>query len=116
MAVLFPIVRLAYVNEDHPMIDKLLKDALATGAIKQFRGYQADPKEVVASGSVRGLGTRLQLKGIKYSNITDIPDKSATILAACSLFRTMSGCQRAGPTVRHWQNVLFGFGTPKDWH
>ncbi len=65
----------AYVNEDHPQIDKILKVALATGIVKQFDGYQAnDPTDVVRQ--VFAIWHTLQLKGIRYSDITDTPNES----------------------------------------
>ncbi|MBI5367146.1 MAG: hypothetical protein HZA54_08925 [Planctomycetes bacterium] len=60
----------AYVNENHPLIDKLLKEALATKAVSSFSGYQEkDPKAVYAQ--VYSIWRVLQQRGVKYSSITE---------------------------------------------
>jgi hypothetical protein len=61
----------AYVNEDHPWIDMLLKEALDHGVVKQFSGYQTnDPKEVYLQ--VYAIWNVLQRRGLKYSSITTV--------------------------------------------
>ncbi len=38
----------AYVNEQHPFVDKLLREALDIGVVDKFTGYQSnDPEEVI---------------------------------------------------------------------
>lgn len=59
----------AYVNESHPMIDKILKEALKTGIVKGFDGYQSESHEAVLD-QVYAIWTALQKRGIKYSSIT----------------------------------------------
>jgi hypothetical protein len=59
----------AYVNENHPWVDGLLKEALATGVVSGFTGYQSgDPDEVLAQ--VFAVWNVLQKRGIKYSDIS----------------------------------------------
>lgn len=72
----------AYVNENHPWINGLLKEALDvgkdTGIIESFDGYQSgDPDVVVAQ--VFAIWNALQRRGIKYSSITTTtPSKYAS--------------------------------------
>jgi len=62
----------AYVNENHPWIDGVLKDALATGIVDSFTGYQSgDPKQVQLQ--VFAVWHALQRRGIKYSDISTSP-------------------------------------------
>ena len=59
----------AYVNESHPMIDVILKEALKTKVVDGFTGYQSgDGDEVIRQ--VYAIWTALQKRGIKYSSIT----------------------------------------------
>ena len=66
----------AYVNENHPWIDGLLKEAL--GAAKEqelingFTGYQSgNPEEVLSQ--VFAIWNALQRRGIKYSDVSTAP-------------------------------------------
>jgi hypothetical protein len=59
----------AYVNENHPWVDQVLKDAKATGLASSFAGYQGTDKEVL--DQVNAIWVALQRKGITYSSITD---------------------------------------------
>lgn len=56
----------AYVNENHPWIDQLLKDALDRKLVAGFVGYQQGP--AVAEEQVFAVWNILQNRGIKYSN------------------------------------------------
>ena len=68
----------AYVNEDHPFIDKILKEALSTKITNNFAGYQAqDPADVLKQ--VFAVWTALQKHGIQYSSITEVPGGSALV-------------------------------------
>ena len=59
----------AYVNEDHPAVDAILKEALATDVVDAFTGYQSgDPDEVLKQ--VFAIWHVLQRRGIRYSSIT----------------------------------------------
>lgn len=62
----------AYVNENHPWIDGLLKEALETGIVDSFTGYQSEDKKTVLS-QVFAIWHVLQRRGIKYSDITTTP-------------------------------------------
>lgn len=59
----------AYVNENHPWVDQVLKDAKATGLASSFAGYQGSDKEVL--DQVNAIWVALQRRGITYSSITD---------------------------------------------
>ncbi len=59
----------SYVNENHPWVDQVLKDAKATGLASSFAGYQGTDKEVL--DQVNAVWVALQRKGITYSSITD---------------------------------------------
>jgi hypothetical protein len=71
----FSMVFAAYVNENHPWVDGILKDALKTGLVTGFTGYQSgDPDEVLTQ--VFAVWKVLQDRGIKYSDIsTTTPSK-----------------------------------------
>ncbi|MBL9114764.1 MAG: hypothetical protein JNJ83_07120 [Verrucomicrobiaceae bacterium] len=64
----------AYVNENHPWVDELLKDALQSKLVSSFSGYQSqNPEDVVTQ--VFAIWNILQRRGIKYSDIsTTTPD------------------------------------------
>jgi hypothetical protein len=59
----------AYVNENHPWVDQVLKDAKATGLSSSFVGYQRTEKEVL--DQVNAIWVALQRRGITYSSILD---------------------------------------------
>lgn len=65
----------AYVNENHPEVDMILKEALASGIVSDFDGYQDDdPKAVMMQ--VFAVWNALQRRGIKYSDVsTTTPSK-----------------------------------------
>ena len=73
----------AYVNENHPWIDGLLKDALGSAKdekgeplIDSFTGYQSGDSEEVLK-QVFAIWQVLQRRGIKYSDVsTTVPSKS----------------------------------------
>jgi hypothetical protein len=68
----------AYVNENHPQLDKILQEALATKIVDSFDGYQAnDPADVVKQ--VFAIWAALQKHGIQYSSVTETPGGSATV-------------------------------------
>jgi len=59
----------AYVNENHPEVDTILKEALKSGIVSDFDGYQDDdPKAVMMQ--VFAIWNALQRRGIKYSDIS----------------------------------------------
>lgn len=63
------VVFAAYVNENHPWIDGVLKEALETGIVDSFTGYQSgDPNQVRAQ--VFAIWTALKARGITYSDVS----------------------------------------------
>ncbi|QIF05615.1 transglutaminase domain-containing protein [Roseimicrobium sp. ORNL1] len=62
----------AYVNENHPWIDKILQEALQTGLVDSFTGYQSEDSEQVLT-QVFAIWHVLQRKGIRYSDISTTP-------------------------------------------
>ena len=68
----------AYVNEDHPAIPVLLKEAQATGVVDGFDAYQAnDPGEVLLQ--VFAVWEALRQHGIKYSDIGTTTSESESL-------------------------------------
>ncbi len=67
----------AYVNENHPMLDKILQEALATKTVNAFLGYQRDETEVVKQ--VFAIWSALQKRGIQYSSTTTTPGGSDAV-------------------------------------
>lgn len=65
----------AYVNENHPLVDDILKEALQSGLVDAFSGYQSrNPKEVMMQ--VFAIWNVLQRRGIRYSDVsTTTPSK-----------------------------------------
>ncbi len=60
----------AYVNEDHPMIDQLLREALDTRIVSRFLGYQARTPEGV-DRQVYALWNVLQKRKFQYSSVAN---------------------------------------------
>lgn len=59
----------AYVNEQHPFVDKMLREVLDYGIVDSFTGYQSDdPAEVYRQ--VYALWHALSQRDVRYSNIT----------------------------------------------
>ena len=58
----------AYVNENNPNIDALLREAINTGEINGFVGYQQGPQGVYKQ--VYSIWNVLQRRGVRYSSIT----------------------------------------------
>lgn len=58
----------AFVNEDHPWIDKILKEALETEVVESFDGYQQGETDAVLN-QVFAIWYVMQRKGMKYSSI-----------------------------------------------
>lgn len=67
----------AYVNEQHPFIDKLLREALDGGIVESFSGYQQGEAEVVRQ--VYALWDLLVTRDVRYSSITTTSVESATV-------------------------------------
>ncbi len=70
----------AYVNEDHPWVDGILKDALATGVVESFTGYQSqDPEEVMKQ--VYAVWRVCQNRGIRYSDISTVSAQKRSVVS-----------------------------------
>ena len=59
----------AYVNEQHPFVDKMLREALDTGIVNSFTGYQTKNKAEVYRQAY-ALWNALSKRDVRYSNIT----------------------------------------------
>ncbi len=70
----------AYVNEEHPMIDKLLREALNTRIINRFVGYQAGKPDIVEK-QIYALWNILQKRNFKYSSISNTSLSSNVVYA-----------------------------------
>jgi hypothetical protein len=82
----------AYVNESHPWVDDVLRDALDTGVVKSFDGYQSgEPEQVLLQ--IYAVWNVMQRRGIHYSNITTTPGESETVL--CQHVRLFDEAVRA---------------------
>ena len=57
----------AYVNENHPVVQQILREALATGEVASFPGYQTDAGGV--RRQVKAVWQALRRRGIRYSSI-----------------------------------------------
>ena len=60
----------AYVNEENPMIDKLLREALNTRIVNRFLGYQGGNAEGVDK-QVYALWNILQKRNFRYSSVSN---------------------------------------------
>lgn len=60
----------AYVNEDNPRIDVVLREALNTRIVNRFLGYQGKNQDIV-DRQVYALWYVLQKRGFKYSSISN---------------------------------------------
>jgi hypothetical protein len=68
----------AYVNEEHPQIEKILQEALALGVVDSFRGYSDDgPQDVLRQAYA--IWHVLGKRGIHYSNSTTTVAESDNI-------------------------------------
>lgn len=59
----------AYVNEQHPFVDKLLREALNENVVDSFTGYQSGDAATVYR-QVFALWNALSQRDVRYSNIT----------------------------------------------
>ena len=74
----------AYVNEQHPFVDKLLREALDRGVVKSFHGYQGRSKEDVIRQAY-AVWDLLVARDIRYSSITTTAVDSPSV--ACQHVR-----------------------------
>jgi hypothetical protein len=59
----------AYVDEEHPLVQRILGEALRDGYVERFDGYQSDDPEQVYR-QVFAIWQVLARRGIRYSSIT----------------------------------------------
>jgi len=69
----------AYVNENHPISDEIRREALKSGIIPAFLGYQGGKNAVYLQ--VFAIWNVLQKRGMRYSNITTTPGVSDQVLS-----------------------------------
>jgi hypothetical protein len=70
----------AYVNENHPWVDRILREALESGIVDSFDGYQSeDPDQVLRQ--MYAIWDVMQRRGMKYSSITETASESDTVLS-----------------------------------
>jgi hypothetical protein len=67
----------AYVNEDHPAVDQLLKEALRTGLVSQFIGHQGTQQDVI--NQIAAIWAAMAHRGIKYSSITTTSNAAKSV-------------------------------------
>ncbi len=70
----------AYVNEDTPLIDQILREALDTRIVNRFWGYQSRKKNVVQD-QVYAIWHVLQMRNFKYSSISNSSLSSSKVVA-----------------------------------
>lgn len=62
----------AYVNEENPMIDKILREALDTHIVRRFSGYQLVAKDKKSvDKQVYALWNVLQKRNFRYSSVSN---------------------------------------------
>lgn len=71
----FNMLFAAYVNEDHPLIQQILKEGLETGIIKSYKGYQGG-NELNVYAQVLSIWNALETRGIHYSNLIESSQSS----------------------------------------
>ncbi len=59
----------AFVNEQHPFVDKLLREALDRGIVERFVGYQGNDRDQVIR-QVYALWDLMVARDVRYSDIT----------------------------------------------
>jgi hypothetical protein len=57
----------SFVNEDHPWINTLLQEAIASGTLRAFTGYQASPQGVLLQA--QAVWDALAARGLSYVNV-----------------------------------------------
>jgi hypothetical protein len=67
----------AYVNENHPMLDKILQEALDTKIVGAFRITTHEHDETLRQ--VFAIWSALQKRGLQYSSTTATPGGSETV-------------------------------------
>lgn len=68
----------AYVNEDHPWVDQILKQAIESRTIENFIGYQSGSVDDVLK-QVFAVWNVLQQRGITYSDISRVSSREGRV-------------------------------------
>lgn len=68
----------AYVNEDHPWVDQILKQAIDSRTVENFTGYQAGSVDEVLK-QVYAVWNVLQQRGITYSDISRVSAREGRV-------------------------------------
>jgi hypothetical protein len=68
----------AYVNENHPWSEEVRRDALKSGIVKAFAGYQVPPEGVL--DQVFSIWHVFQNRGFKYSDITTTSSENGRVV------------------------------------
>jgi hypothetical protein len=69
----------AYVNENHPFVDTLTREALESKIVDAFSGYQDSPEGVVRQ--VYAIWHALQQRGMRYSDISQSSAESPVVFS-----------------------------------
>lgn len=70
----------AYVNEEHPLVERILQEALRSGVVEGFDGYRSgDPLQVYRQ--VFALWYVLQQRGIRYASLARGGHESPQVLS-----------------------------------
>jgi hypothetical protein len=67
----------AYVNENHPAVETILKEALAIGQVNSFSGYQGDTDEV--REEIEAVWKALARRRLHYSSISSASAESPNV-------------------------------------
>lgn len=88
----------AYVDEEHPLVQRILGEALAAGYVERFDGYQSgDPEQVYRQ--VFAIWQVLARRGIRYSSITRTAAASDAVLSQYVRFLDESWSNRQANCV-----------------
>jgi hypothetical protein len=69
----------AFVNENHPYIDRILREALRVNVVQHFAGYQGSPQDVYRE--IFAVWNVFQRQGVKYSSITTASGESEAVFS-----------------------------------
>jgi hypothetical protein len=67
----------AFVNEDHPLINALLQEAMAAGGVRAFTGYQYGAQS--AAQQAQAVWDALAARGLSYVNVATDSGTSANV-------------------------------------
>ena len=67
----------AFVNEDHPWINALLQDAISSGSVRSFTGYQSGPQSTLLQ--VQAVWDALAARGLSYVNVATDSGTSSSV-------------------------------------